>query len=126
MRPFKRADRVSGLIQKILSEILQKDIRDLRLHMVTITRVKISSDLKFARVYFSTAGGEKSREEAILGFQTALGFLKRALAPRLGLRYMPDLKFSFDESFDYASRIHRILESIKGENGTDYPKTEEK
>ncbi|MEW5909346.1 MAG: 30S ribosome-binding factor RbfA [Thermodesulfobacteriota bacterium] len=126
MRPFSRADRVSGLIQKVLSGLLQKDIGDPRLQMVTITRVKISPDLKFARVYFCTGSGEKGKEPALQGFQTAMGFIKRALAPQLGLRYMPELKFFYDESYDHASRIYQILDSIKQHDGTTHSKLEEK
>ncbi len=114
MKPFTRADRVGGQIQRALSDLLQKDIKDPRLKMVTITGVKLSRDLRIARIYFTTSGGgKKSREEAVEGFKNALGYVKRTLARQLGLRYMPDLKFFYDESFDYASRIDEVLKSIK-------------
>ena len=56
MTPFSRADRVSGLIQEVLSNLLKKDIHDPRLKMATITNVKMSRDLKLARIYFSIYG----------------------------------------------------------------------
>ena len=63
MIPFSRADRVSGLIQEVLSELLNKRIRDPRLAMATITSVKMSRDLKLARIYFTIYGdSEKSRD----------------------------------------------------------------
>jgi ribosome-binding factor A len=126
MRPFSRGDRVSGLIQKALSDLLQKDIKDPRLHMITITRVKMSPDLKFAKIYFCTGSGENGREAAAQGLQTAMGFIKRSLAPELGLRYMPELKFFYDESFDYALHIYRILDSIKQKDETNHSKFEGK
>ncbi len=113
MKPYTRSDRVSGEIQKVLSDILQKGIKDPRLEMITITGVKMSRDLKVARVYFTTSGGKKSMEEATEGFKSALGYVKRTLANKLGLRYMPDLKFFYDESFEYGSHIDKVLKSIK-------------
>ena len=119
MTPFSRADRVSGLIQEVLSDLLQKDIHDPRLQMVTITNVKMSRDLKLARIYFSIHGGSSKAEAAAKGFESARGFIKRSLARRLSLRYMPDLKFFYDESFDYGTHIEELLKRITTENGQD-------
>jgi ribosome-binding factor A len=120
MIPFSRADRVSGLIQKVLSELLKKKIHDPRLEMATISSVKMSRDLKLARIYFTIYGDRQKSEAAAQGFESARGFIKRSLAPRLGLRYMPDLKFFFDESFDYGSHIDQLLEKITTDNGPDH------
>jgi len=120
MIPFSRADRVSGLIQEVLSELLKKKIHDPRLAMATISSVKVSRDLKLARIYFTIHGDRQKSEAAAQGFESARGFIKRSLAPRLGLRYMPDLKFFFDESFDYGSHIDQLLEKITTDNGPDH------
>ena len=119
MIPFARSNRVSGLIQKVLSEILQKDIGDPRLKMATITGVEVSRDLKLARIYFTTADGEQKKDAAIKGFNSARGFIKRTLAQELGLKYMPDIKFLYDESLEYGSRIDRLIKLTKDKNGTD-------
>ncbi len=119
MKTFARSDRVAGQIQKTLSELLRKDIKDPRLEMVSITGVEVSADLKHARVYFISHGGEGRKQEAADGFKTALGYLKRELAPRLGLRYMPELRFFYDNSFDYGSRIDSILRSLKSDDDSD-------
>jgi ribosome-binding factor A len=116
MKPFKRAERVGGLIQRTLSDILHKRIKDPRLKMTTITSVKMSSDLKLARIYFTTPSGTKNIETALEGYKNALGYLKRNLADQLGLRYMPEIRFYYDDSFDYGSHIDNILESIKTDN----------
>lgn len=116
MKPFARADRVSGQIQKVLSDILLKKIKDPRLEGATITSVKMSRDLKFARVYFVASGGKESMEEAVRGFKSALGYVKRKLAAQLGLRYMPELRFFYDDSFDYGSHIERLIKAVKSEN----------
>jgi ribosome-binding factor A len=116
MKPFARSDRVSGQIQKVLSDILLKKIKDPRLEGATITGVKMSRDLKFARVYFVTSGGKESMEEAVQGFKSAFGYVKRKLAAQLGLRYMPELRFFYDDSFDYGSHIDNVLKAVKSEN----------
>jgi ribosome-binding factor A len=120
MTSFSRADRVSGLIQETLSDLLKKRIHDPRLQMATITKVKMSADLKLARIYFAIYGDDKKSEDAAKGFESARGFIKRILARKLGLRYMPDLKFFFDDSLDYGSHIEQLLEKIKTDNGPDY------
>jgi len=116
MKPFARSDRVSGQIQKVLSDILLKKIKDPRLETATITAVKMSRDLKHARIYFVTTGGKESMEAAAEGFRSALGYVKRELADQLGLRYMPELRFFYDDSFDYGSHIDKIIKAVKSEN----------
>ena len=125
MKPFTRSDRVGGQIRKALSELLQKDIKDPRLKMTSITGVKVSADLKNARIYFITLGDAGRKKEAAAGFKTALGYLKRELAPKLGLRYMPELKFFYDESFDYGSRIDSLLKSLKTDDESNHTAVEE-
>ncbi len=120
MTYFSRAERVSCLIQEALSDLINKRIHDPRLHMATITRVKMSADLKIARVYFAIFGDDKKSEDAVKGFASARGFIKRKLASKLGLRYMPDLNFFYDDSLDYGSHIDQLLEKIKTEHGPDH------
>ena len=117
MKPFARSDRVSGQIQKVLSEILLKKVKDPRLENASITDVRMSRDLRIARIYFVTSGNKKNIEEALEGFKSAIGYVKRTLARQLGLRYMPDLKFFYDESFDYGSHIDKVLKAVQADNG---------
>ena len=121
MKTFTRSDRVGGQIQKALSDLLQKRIKDPRLEMATITSVKMTQDLRVARIYFTISGGRNNKEKAVEGFKSALGYVKRTLARQLGLRYMPDLRFFYDESFDYGSKIDNMLKSlnIDPEDGTN-------
>ena len=119
MKYFSRSDRVSGEIQKNLSELLKKNIKDPRLEMVTITSVKMSQDLRIARVYFISSSDKTSRKDAVQGFKSALGYIKRILAAKLGLRYMPDLNFFYDDSFDYGSHIDNMLKVIKADDESD-------
>ena len=125
IKPFPRSERVGGQIQKVLSDLLHKGINDPRLENVTITGVKMASDLKTAYVYFSTYHGQKESADIAQGFQSARGYVKRHLAGKLGLRYMPELKFKYDTSFDYGMKIEKLLKSVAPENETDHTTTEE-
>lgn len=107
-----RAERVAGKVQRVLSEILARRVKDPRLYLVTVTTVKMSPDLKLAKIYFSTAGDPEKAKQAQQGFKTARGYIKRTLARELGLRYMPDLRFFYDDTFDTSSRIDELFKSL--------------
>jgi ribosome-binding factor A len=125
VKPFFRADRVAGHIQRALSAILLKEAGDPRIGTATITRVTVSRDLRMARVYFTVHADEDERRQAAVdGFRNARAYLKRCLAPELALRYMPELEFFYDDSFDHAARINRILKSLHQENAADHPPVE--
>jgi ribosome-binding factor A len=119
MTNIKRADRVAGLIMAEVSDILLKHIGDPRVKLVTITRVKVTEDLRLARVFFVEMGKDTCDPQAKKGLDRATGFLKRELGKRLQLRYIPDLMFMVDESFEYGSRIDRILAEIRREEERD-------
>jgi len=119
MESFKRANRVADLIMAELSDILLKQVRDPRVKLVTITRVKLTDDLRLAKVFFVEMAKDTCDPEAKKGLQKATGFLKRELSKRLQLRYVPDLLFMVDESFEYASRIDRLLAEIRREEEGD-------
>ena len=120
MRPYARALRVAEQIQRTLSELLAKGVSDPRLELVTITGVDVSPDLKHAKVYVISTGGKHKPEDVVAGFNSAQGYLKKILGPKLGLRYMPELKFLYDPSFDYGARIDDLLKSVSEENGSDH------
>ncbi len=115
MKPFSRSARVGGQIQKELAELLQKEISDPRLARATITAVKMSRDLRIAKVYFATEGKQGAVEDATEGFNRARGFIKKELAQRLGLRYMPDLKFFYDDAIDRGARMEELIKMVKDE-----------
>jgi ribosome-binding factor A len=116
---FKRADRVADLIKAELSDILLKQIRDPRIGLLTITDVKMSDDLRSAKIYVVQMGKDKLDAELQAGLEKAKGFLKRELGKRLNLRYMPDVFFFYDKSFEYGSRIDRLLMEIHEKDKTD-------
>lgn len=109
----------------MLSDLILKGINDPRLAQATITGVSMSRDLRIANVYFAAHGGGHDEASMSAGFESAKGFIKRELAKELGLRYMPQLKFFYDASFDYGAHIERVLNSIRTDDEKDYPTAEE-
>ena len=119
MKSFPRADRVSAHIQKVLAEVLKKKIKDPRLESVVVTGVKMAQDIKSARIYYSISGSRQAREQAARGFNDARGYIKRLLAKQLGLRYMPEIKFYYDDSIDYGGHIESLLKKIHVDDETN-------
>jgi len=109
------------MIREVLCEMLLRDLNDPRLTTITITEVALTNDLKIGTVYFS-ARGDRSREEAALrGLQSATGYIRKRLGRELRLRYVPDLLFKVDHSFEYGDKIDRLIETIKKEEDREPP-----
>ena len=110
----KRAVRVADQLQRELATMLQAGrIKDPRLHSITITGVKLTDDLRLARVYYVLRGDEQAKADALKGLQSAKGFLRREIGQIMKLKYSPDFQFFYDGSFDYAERIETLLHQIK-------------
>lgn len=114
----RRQRRVSELIHKEISDLLQKKVSDPRLDFVTVTAVEISPDLRHAHVYVSILGDQEASQEALDGLAHASGFLRRELGSRLSLRYTPRLTFYLDNSLQRSERILELLRQI--EEGTSH------
>ena len=109
----RRSERVGKLIQREISEMLEREVSDPRLSsLISVTEVLVSSDLKHARVFVSILGGEMARREVQEGFQAASGFLRRELSSRLKLRYVPELSFYPDSSIEQGARLLNLIGQI--------------
>ena len=106
-----RPQKVADLIQRELSDLLRRDVRDPRVGMVTITSVDVSPDFSHAKVLF-TCLDPAHVEEAKGGLQRAAGFLRSQLARRLKLYATPQLRFEYDESIERGDRLHRLIDSV--------------
>ena len=111
----KRSEKVADLIQKEVSQMLVKSVKDPRIGFVTITKVTVSEDCRFARVYFSVAGTEAERESSGRGLDSAKGYVRKELGRRLRLRYTPEIVFQFDPSIEYAIHMEELIQSIHRE-----------
>src|SRR5438874_6244716 len=112
MTSHHRPERVAQMVQELLGELFARGMRDPRIGLVTITGVKMSPDLREARVYWTVHGEEKVRKETAKGLEAAKGFLRREVGRGAGLRVVPELHFSYDEAIDRGDRIERLLREV--------------
>ncbi len=115
----KRSEKVADLIQKEISQMLVKSIKDPRIGFVTITKVTVSEDFRFAKVYFSVAGTLKEREKSTKGLDSAKGYVRKELGRRIRLRYTPEIMFQFDPSIEYAIHMEELIQSIHQQKGPE-------
>ncbi len=113
---YKRSDRVADLIQRELSELLRREVKDPRIGFVTVMRVILSPDLRHAKVYVSVLGEEAEKERALRGLESGTGFLRGQLGRRLRLKVIPELRFLLDESVAHSDRINRLLSELKDDS----------
>ncbi len=115
----KRAQRVGELIQHELASVVTNELKDPRVGFVTVTEVRVTGDLRAARVFVSVLGAPESRADSLEALRNAAGYFKRVIAQRLDLRFVPELEFEVDETLDRAERLESIMQAIKkGETET--------
>lgn len=110
--PGVRPERVADQIRTELGDLLAREVKDPGIGFVTITEVRVTANLQFARVYYSALGDERRREEASRALKRATPFLRRRIAERLRLRRAPELDFRSDDSLDRQARIEEILREL--------------
>ena len=112
--PYKRAERVAGEIYHVVAGVVLNDLTDPRLKGVQITTVRMSGDLRIARIYFHlNEGDEEKRRNALKGLASAKGFIKRRIGQHVSLRYMPEIEFFYDERMDEEERVEEILKNLR-------------
>ncbi|MGA1839940.1 MAG: 30S ribosome-binding factor RbfA [bacterium] len=117
MESFKRTDRIGELIREEISSILREDVKDPRLGMLSVTKVRVTPDLRHAHIYISPFKKEDV-EDILKCLKNARGFIQKRFAGRkIKLRYTPVLEFHIDDSIKYGAHIMEILEDIKKEQG---------
>ncbi|MGN0798345.1 MAG: 30S ribosome-binding factor RbfA [Christensenellales bacterium] len=115
-----RIERGNSQLKKKLSEIISYDLSDPRIldNMVTVTKVSLSSDLKYAKVFVSVYG-ETNPQEVLSALKRAEGHIKKLLAGKLEFRMMPTFDFVLDTSEDYSEKINKLLKNITYSNQED-------
>ena len=106
-----RQARVGEMIRRDLAEILQKEMRDPRLAMVTITGVDVARDFTIAKVYVSVLGDSQDRSLAMRALRGAAGFLRGHLGRMLEIRSVPELKFLYDQGIQRGIEMFEILKT---------------
>ncbi len=108
-----RRERVAHLIQIELARLLLREARDPRLRAVTLTGVRVTADLRMARVYFRTLTPEATPRETAQALGRATPFLRSALGRALAMRATPELRFEYDTMPDTARRLDALLGEVR-------------
>jgi ribosome-binding factor A len=116
-KSYPRAKRVGQQIQRALSELIRRELRDPRLGMITLTDVRMSPDLGYAKVYYSVLGADPHLAQEIL--TQAADMLRGPLGRALGIRHSPELRFVPDELIESGARLSALInEAVKKDAAT--------
>ena len=105
--------KIESDLKREISFIINSKIKDPRVGFVTITDVKLSPDYHYLDVFVSVMGEAKKIEDSIAGLKNCDGFIKKNLKQRFRIKYMPDLRFIYDNSVKTGVRISKILDDLK-------------
>lgn len=112
MHPYKRSQRLGNLLKEEVADIILNKIKDPRLGFITVTDIKLTDDLRIAKVFFSVLK-EEEREISLKILNEARGFVRNEIAKRLRIKIIPTFEFVFDESIERGFRIDKLLREIK-------------
>lgn len=113
-----RTERVGQEIQAAVAELIARgSLRDPRIGFITITGVKMSPDLRVAKVFYSMLGNEQQRRDTQAGLDAAKGFVRREVTSRVKLRVSPEIYFAWDASVSEGDKIDRLLKEVKEKEG---------
>ncbi|MBS0288033.1 MAG: 30S ribosome-binding factor RbfA [Proteobacteria bacterium] len=118
-RDYQRTDRIADVIQKEIATIIQQEMKDPRVGMLTILEVKVSKDLSFAKIYVSVMQ-EEHAQETLATLNKAAGFLRAQLAKRIQIRVMPQLTFVYDDTTIKANRLSKIIDDARAKDKSSH------
>jgi len=113
---YKRSDRIASLIKEETSKILLTELRDPSFGFVTITRVRMTDDLRHAKIYYSVLGDDSKKQAAQEALENATGLFRSEIGRRIKIRHTPSIRFFYDDSTEYADHIESLLKKINSEN----------
>ena len=118
MRTY-RPERVAELILQELSHIIKRGIPNEPFGLLTLTHVKMSVDLRYADVSYSIFGSEEEKERSTQALVNATPLIRKLLAQRIRLRYVPELRFHYDRSIAHSARVDELIEEIRKSGASD-------
>jgi ribosome-binding factor A len=108
-----RQKKLADQIKRIVSEIIDRKLKDPRKGFITITHVKLSGDLRIASVYFTVLGDGEAAQQSVEVLNHANQFIRGEIASRINLRFVPELRFFLDDTMAHAQRIEELLGNLK-------------
>jgi ribosome-binding factor A len=115
---FSRTRRIGELLQRELARLIQKELKDPRIKLVTVSHVDVTSDLKQAKVYVTFLREEKDIQEQLKILNKAAGFFQHGLSQRIELRVIPRLRFVYDDSIERGRHLSALIdEAVRKDSG---------
>ncbi len=105
-----KSEKLSHAFVEEIGKIISEEVKDKKIGFVTITSANVTSDLSYAKIYFTSLG--TSKEEATKALNRASGFIKIELSKRIDIRKMPEMEFIYDDSIEYGNKIEKIIDEI--------------
>ncbi|MCD6079941.1 MAG: ribosome-binding factor A [Candidatus Omnitrophica bacterium 4484_49] len=112
---MSRTEKVAQQLKREISKILLTEVRDPRIGFLTVTNVKVSPDLRIARVYYTILGDDKLIQSAQEGLESASGYIRKLVAHRMKIKFIPEIKFYFDQELTRRLKVDKILDELKDE-----------
>lgn len=105
--------RINGEVQRELSRIISREIKDPRIApMTTVVDAVVTSDLKQCKVYISVLGDQEAKDQTMEGLNSAVGYIRRELAHSVNLRNTPEIKFILDDSIEYGVEMSKKIDEL--------------
>lgn len=105
--------RINGEVQKELSHIIAREIKDPRIcPMTSVVSVEVTPDLKYCKAYISVLGDEQAQSDTVVGLKSAVGYIRRTLAKNLNLRNTPEITFCLDQSIEYGVHMSKMIDDV--------------
>lgn len=108
-----RVSRLNEQLRREITDIIRQQLRDPRIGAVTVTDVRVTTDLDFARVFITTLDEHARTAETLAGLKAAASYVRGELGRRLSIRHIPELRFQLDESLEHARRIEHLLAEVR-------------
>ena len=119
-------ERLAEALREEIGVILEGELADPRIGLVTVTEVRVGAGRKYAHIFVSVTGDDKVAEDTMAGLQAALGYVKHELTERLKLRHCPELHFHLDRSEQNGGRIDELLRRAEKSQSKSKPQAQEK
>lgn len=116
-----RLEKLTHLVHRRAGEVIAFELKDPRIGFVTVSRVKLSKDLRHAVIYYSVVGSDAERTKTAHALDQAKGYVQGRIATAMNTRVTPQIRFEFDEAVEGAVRVSQLLNELREQRGEEEP-----
>lgn len=116
MFSYKRSERVKEQMLKVVNDVIKHEVKDPRIGFVTITRIELTENLRFAKIYVSVMGSEDEQAKSFKGIKSAAPFIRSRIGKNMRIKKLPELSFILDHGQEDSDRINRLMHQIESGN----------